>query len=435
MTMTAELNLPPVPHVPSASRSEPAEPPPRVREPERRQSEMRFEAPEALLPRAHPARVIWDVVGTLDLSLFLAQTKSVEGAAGRDVLSPRMLLTLWLFAIIKGISSAREIARRTKTDQAFRWIVGDLSVSHSRLSDFRVVHRGALETVFSDVVASLLHKGLVTLDVVAQDGMRVRASASAPSFRRYESLLECREQAELHLHAVLAEVGDPNTSTGEQAAREAGARDYQRRVEAAIETVKELQARRSPSAKPARASTTDADARVMKMADGGFRPAYNVKATTAGDKMGGPRTVIAVDVSNVGSDMNAIPPMLDQIEKQTGQLPKTLLADANHTGHAGIKNAAERGVEALIPVPSRSRKPGADADPHPAIKDWKNRMQTVEAKETYRQRAGLSELTNAHLRKNGMERFLVRGIGKVTCVALMSALALNIIAHGANLLG
>src|SRR5690349_15289197 len=107
MTMTAELNLPPVPHLPSASRSEPADPTPRVREPERRQSEMRFEAPEDLLPPAHPARVLWDVVGTLDLSPFLAQTKSVEGAAGRDVLSPRMLLTLWLFAIIKGISSAR----------------------------------------------------------------------------------------------------------------------------------------------------------------------------------------------------------------------------------------------------------------------------------------------------------------------------------------
>ena len=172
----------------------------------------------------------------------------------------------------------------------------------------------------------------------------------------------------------------------------------------------------------------------MKMADGGFRPAYNVKAATAGDKEGGPRTVIAVDVSNVGSDMNAVPPMLDQIEKRTGRLPKTLLADANHAGHAGIKNAAERGVEVLIPVPARSRTAGPHGDHDPAIEAWRSRMESAEAKQTYRQRAGLCELTNAHLRNLGMERFLVRGIGKVTCVALMSALALNLIAHATALL-
>ena len=171
------------------------------------------------------------------------------------------------------------------------------------------------------------------------------------------------------------------------------------------------------------------------MADGGFRPAYNVKTATAGDKEGGPRTVIAVSVSNVGSDMNAISPMLDQIEKQTDQLPKTLLADANHTGHAGIEDAAERGVETIIPVPERSRSSGREADRSPAITAWKSRMETPEAKQAYRQRAGLCELTNARMKSFGMERFLVRGIGKVTCVALMTALALNIVAHGAKLLG
>jgi transposase len=394
---------------------------------------MRFEAPEDLLPPTHPARVLWDVLGTLDLGPFLAETRAVEGEAGRDVLSPRMLLTLWLYGITQSISSAREIARRTKTDRAFRWIVGDLSVSHSRLSDFRVGHREALEALFSDVVGTLLHKDLASLEVAAQDGMRVRASASAPSFRMHKSLLECREQANLHLKAVLAEADDAEVTAREHAARQAAARDYQLRVEAAIETVQDLQAQRSPSARPARASTTDAQARVMKMADGGFRPAYNVQAVTAGHKEGGPRTVIAVQVTNVGSDMNAVGPMLDRIDGQTGRLPDVLLADANHAGHAGIENASERGVEVIIPVPERSKAP-ASGDPRAAIESWKKRMETPEAKAMYRQRAGLCELTNAHMRNYGMDRFLVRGIGKVSCVALMTALAMNLVSHAAKLL-
>lgn len=429
--MTAEFPFAPAAASPARKPRERAAP--RVREPERRQSEMRFEAPADLLPPTHPARVLWDLLGTLDLGAFVAETKAVEGEPGRDVLSPRMLLTLWLYGITQGIGSAREIARRTKTDRAFRWIVGDLSVSHRRLSDFRVGHRAALEALFSDVVGTLLHTGLASLDVVAQDGMRVRASASAPSFRTHESLLDCQEQAALHVKAVLAEADDPEATAREHAARQAAARDYQRRVEAAIETVQKLQAQRSPSASPARASTTDAEARVMKMADGGFRPAYNVQAVTAGHEQGGPRTVIAVQVTNVGSDMNAVGPMLDRIEGQTGQLPKVLLADANHAGHAGIENASQRGVEVIIPVPERS-KAAASGDSRPAIEAWKERMETPEVKAAYRQRAGLCELTNARMRNLGMDQFLVRGIEKVTCVALMTGLAMNLVAHATKLL-
>ena len=142
---------------------------------------------------------------TLDLSAFSAQAKAVEGRAGRDVLSTSMLLTLWLYAISNGIGSAREIARRTLSDDAFRWVVGDKKVGHAALSSFRVDHGAALEKLMTDVLGVLLHKKLLSLDRAAQDGTRVRASASAPSFRREASLLECREQAALHLKAVLAE--------------------------------------------------------------------------------------------------------------------------------------------------------------------------------------------------------------------------------------
>jgi transposase len=408
---------------------------PRVAEPQRNQVVMRFEVPEDALPPTHAARVLWNVVGTLDLSKFLEGVKAVEGNVGRKTLSPRMKLTLWLYAVKEGIGSAREIARRVKSDAAFGWIVGDLSVGHHCLSEFRVGHGEALDALMTDILSSLMHKGVLSLELTAQDGMRVRADATAPSFRRLPSLLECREQAALHLKAVLAQADDPELSKAQAVRREAAARDFQRRVEEAISTVEELQQRRKPSDRPARASTTDAEARVMKMADGGFRPAYNVQMATAGSALGGKRTIVGVRVTNLGSDMGSVSPMLQDIKCRTGTLPDKLLVDANHASHADVRAAAERGVELLAPVPARSQNPGPQADDDPAIIAWRARMETQEAKRLYRARAGLCELSNAHGRAHGLDHFLVRGLNKVTCVVLLAAITSNLLQHAATLLG
>src|SRR5438270_11692353 len=94
----------------------------RVLEPQRSQGEMRLEIPDLLVSAKHPARLIWNVLSTVDLSAFVEKCGSVEGKAGRSMLSPRMLLTLWLYAISQAIGSAREIARLTLTDSTYRWI-------------------------------------------------------------------------------------------------------------------------------------------------------------------------------------------------------------------------------------------------------------------------------------------------------------------------
>jgi transposase len=386
--------------------------------------------PEDTLPPEHRARLLWRLVQTLDLSSFTRESKSVEGRQGRAVLSVRMVLTLWLYAISMGIGSAREIERLTGSDDGFRWILGDQRVGRTKLSELRVDHGAALDPLFTDVLASLLHKGLVSLDRVAQDGTRIRASASAPSFRREASLLECREQAALHVKAVLAEADDPEASAGEKRAREAAALDYQRRVEAAIATLGKL---RGEGKEEPRASTTDADARVMKMPDGGYRPGYNVQLATAGSEMGGPRTIVGVRVTNVGSDMGSLTPMLADIEARTGRLPDKLLADANHAKHACIEHATRCGVEVLIAVPKRELHAARCASPE--VTAWRERMQTEEAKRDYRSRAGLCELSNAHFKcHRGVAQVLVRGLAKITCVALLGALASNLLAHASSLL-
>jgi transposase len=406
-----------------------------MREPERAQGVMRFEIPEQSLPEDHRARMLWRLVCTLDLSAITANAKAVEGRQGRDLLSVRMLLTLWLYAISEGIGSGREIERRLKTDPSFQWIVGTESVGRTKLNEFRVSHRAALDKIFTDVLAVLLHKGLLSLDLVAQDGTRVRASASAPSFRREASLDQCREQAQLHLKAVLAE-DDDEADRRAQKAREAKAREVEACIADAILAVKALEEHGLGGAHP-RASTTDPDARVMKMPDGGFRPGYNVQLATAGKAEGGPRTIVGVRVTNVGSDQSSITPMLDDIERRTRELPAILLADGGHATYADLKDAASRGVEALVSVPksAKKRRDEGKTPSDPVIEEWLARMDTDEAKRTLRARASLCELSNAHAKTRfAMASLLVRGLEKVTCVVLLTALTANLLAHAAAIL-
>lgn len=410
----------------------------RTLEPDRKQGIIRFEVPEAMLPPDHAARVLWDVTAKLDLSRFLDGVRSVEGQRGRSTLSPRMKLVLWLYAVSRGIGSAREIARLVKSDDGFRWIVGDLSVHHDTLSDFRARQGVALDRLMTDVLGALVHAGVLSLELVAQDGVRVRAAATAPSFRTRASLEACREQAALHVKAVLAEANDPELSSAQHARRLAAAQDFQRRVEEAIETVEKLavetEARKKSNRRTPRASTTDAEARVMKMADGGFRPAYNVQLATAGSPLGGPRTIVGVRVTNVGSDMGAVSPMLDEIERRVQQLPGRLLADANHAGHDGIRDATARGVEVLIPVPDQVDS-GKFAHADPAIAAWRERMDTEEAQRLYRARSSLCELMNAHVcRQHGVREFLVRGLAKVTTVVVLVAITSALLQHATTLL-
>ena len=141
-------------------------------------------------------------------------------------------------------------------------------------------------------------------------------------------------------------------------------------------------------------------------------------------------------MTNVGSDMASVTPMLDEIERRTQELPAVLLADANHASHDCIRDCTQRSVEATIAVPERSKSPGPNAADDEAVVAWRQRMKTERSKELYRARAGLCELPNAHLKSRlGLTHLLVRSLPKVTCVVLLAALAANLVTHASALLG
>jgi transposase len=398
---------------------------------------------EATVGAEHAVRNVWAFVERLDLSALYGEIDSVEGRAGRAAIDPQILMALWLYATVDGVGSAREIERLTEAHDAYRWICGGVNVNHHTLSDFRCARVDVLDELLSDSVAVLVNKSLVELERVAQDGMRVRASAGAASFRRRSTLEGCLEQARAQVQALKGELdADPDAGNRRRrAARERAAEECQKRLAQALEQLAEVEKQKNKKAvakkeneteeqhkkrSEPRASSTDAQARVMKMADGGFRPAYNVQWSTTVDS----QIIVGVEVNNCGSDLGQLSPMLDQVQQRYDQCPAQWLADGGFARNADIEDAHRRGITVYAPV----RRPrDLSRDPHEALPDdseaiiqWRQRMGSEVAKEIYKQRAATAECVNAIARGRGFTQFLVRGLNKVKAVALWYALAHNL---------
>jgi len=404
----------------------------RILKADRQQLQMRTYDLDATLPAEHRARLIWAFIEKLDLSRFYDKIDARGSEPGRSAIDPRILLALWLFATSEGVGSAREIDRLCERDDAYRWICGGVSVNYHRIADFRVENGKELDDLMTQVLGVLLHQGLVEdLARVAQDGMRVRASAGAASFHRQKSLEACLVGAREQVERVKreAEQPDPKRTAREQAATERAAKEREARLQAALEELPKAAASKPAKDRDdARVSATDPEARVMKMGDGGFRPAYNVQFATDTKS----RVIVGVGVTNVGSDKGQLEPMLAEIERRTGRLPREYLVDGGFTNLAAIDEADRKGVTVYAPV----QKPKLEGvDPH-ARKDtdtdrtaaWRARMGTTAAKAIYKERCATAETVNADLRiHRGLDRLSVRGGGKVLSVTLWMAITCNIL--------
>ena len=381
---------------------------------------------EALVPAGHAARLVWRFVEGLDLSRFYTVIKAREGGPGRAPIDPKILIAVWLYATIDGVGSAREVARLGETHAAYRWMRGGVGVSYHTLSDFRVAHQTALDDLLTQSIATLRHRGIVTLARVAQDGTRIRASAGAGSFRREGTLRECVREAQ-RLVARTQRQTDGGLTRAE-AAQHRAATDRLARVDAALqelEQVAAVQARQGTTRAP-RASTTDPDARVMKMADGGFRPGYNVQIAT--DMDGG--AVVGVAVTNAGDDHASFVPMMRQIQRRTGRAPTTVVVDAGVNSKDALTALAAEAITVYAPVPARkgvhdvTARCAGDSE---AVAAWRVRMATDEAKALYRQRGSVAERINADWRRHrGLTQLAVRRVAKVHTWALWFALATNL---------
>lgn len=421
---------------------QPARGTPRLRVPIRDQVEMSWASLDERLDPDSQARVVWSMVCALDLDAWLRDVKAVEHHVGRDANDPRLLVALWGFATLRGVGSARELERLCKVHLAYQWLCGGVSVNYHTLADFRSRGGEKWDDLLTQIVATLMTEGLVTMDRVAQDGMRVRADAGKSSFRRAERLEMFLEEAQRQVETLkqLAETNPDDLTRRQRAARERAARERQERIaeaarqcaELALKKQKRDEGRKEKSAE-ARASTTDPEARVMKFSDGGCRPGYNVQFAT--DVESG--VIVGVDVTNAGSDGEQMAPMLDQIEKRYETLPDEVLADGGFASLDAIESTEKRGCKVYAPVKDEAKQKEAGKNPFARkatdsdwIAAWRSRMGEEASKATYRLRAQTAEWVNALCRNRGFQAMPVRGRARCRIVATIFAITHNLIQQG-----
>lgn len=415
---------------------------PRLRRPDRSQVRLEPVCLEDRIPADHRVRMVWGVVQKLDLSRFLTPINARGSAPGRPSTDPHLLVALWLYAAIENVGSARRLGRLCEEHDAYRWLCGGVSINHHTLSDFRVQDTSALDDLLTQLVVALVDQDIVKMDRISQDSRRTRASAGRSSFRRRERLEQLREQARRRIRELKERAldEDDERSPRQRAAQDRAARERQERIDAALSVLPELEeAKTRPTGKPsrkreARVSTTDADARRMKTGSGAILPAYNLQFATDTAS----RVVVGVSVGHGGSDQSESAPLREQVQKRTGRKVKEHLMDGGYVKKELIDEAEGAGVAIYAPLPR-----GKDGEPCTAcpgdkagVKAWRERMQTAEGQAVYKERASTSETVNAELScYRGLSSLNVRGLLKVTCAALWSVLAYNVVHYGSVLAG
>jgi transposase len=436
-----EGSEPPTPRLP-ADLGPP--PPPRLRRPDREQMLMRPCSIDELIDDDHDARLVWQLVETWDLSTFLATIRARGESPGRAATDPKLLVALWLYAATQGVAGGRELARLCESSDPYRWLCGTVPVNYHLLNDFRVDHEAGLKGLLTQMLGVLIHGGLVTVSRIAQDGTRVRAGAGANSFKRRETIERALQQAQAHLEIIARQAERAEDATERRRAAEA--RAAERKVDrlnrsleelAKVEEAKAQQKAKPTKTNPPRASTTDPEARFMRMPDGGNRPAYNVQLAVDTES----RAIVGVDVTNAGSDAGLAEPMREQVQERTEGTVEQQLLDGGFVKLEDLDRAAaaEPPVTMYMPVPKPRKK---QTDPHwpkktdsAAVAEWRMRMGTPEAKAIYKERASTIETVNAELKgERGLTPFRVRGLPKVRCVTLWSVLAYNVMHFGWQML-
>ena len=398
---------------------------------------MRVMSLDELLPAEHRVRLVWAMVAEMDLGKLYARIAAVEGGSGRPAIDPALLLSVWLYATLEGVGSARSLERLCQEHLAYQWLMGGVGVNYHTLADFRVGYEAELDELLVKGVAALMESGLVQLEQTAQDGIRVRAHAGASSFRRKQTLEGHLQQAEARVQVLKTqrEAGESGqVSKRQQAAQERAARERVERVKQALQAVEAVEAKKAKNReskredKPARGSTTDGQARVMKMPDGGFRPALNGQLLVDMPS----RVIVEVTVSNE-PDQRLLEPLVEQVHKDYQRWMAEHYVDGGFRSNPATERLEQQGIQLYTPIP-RSYNKAAKQPPEvvlpsdgPGVKAWKERMVSEQAKEKYKQRAATIEWANALARNRGLQRFLVNGVHKARAVLLWFALAHNLI--------
>ena len=383
-----------------------------------------------LIPEDDPVFFLRDVLRGLDLEDF---HRAYRSAKGQPPYHPTMMVGLYLYGAMRRTYSSRRLAELCQRDVACIYLVGGASPDFHTISEFRKRFTKELPGLFLQVLLLCREAGLVRLGHVSLDGTKVRANASKHKAMSYGRMLD----KEPVLAAEIADWMEQGKRQDAEDDTEHGPNDDgwslpkemkeskrrldkiragKARLEEMVREKAEADGKDPAEAVvPERAQTnfTDPESRIMKTPDG-FQQCYNAQIVVDAES----QVIVAHEVTNSAPDSRRLPPMLKQIEENTGQYPNALTADAGYSSEANFTHLAEADVYAVVALRRYHRDEPPDADPAPtrSTDRWlhrnimRDRLTTREGKETYKLRKQTVEPVFGQIKgARGFRQFLRRG--------------------------
>lgn len=409
----------------------------------RNQFEFRTLCLEDLVPENHKARRVWDFVSSMDLSSCLLSINSSYGKSGRPAIDPRILLTLWIYTILDGNASARKLEELCINHDTYKWICGGVSASRTILAEFRSRNPSKFDDLLTKCLAVMIESDLISDTDFSQDGTRIKANAGNNSYHRKETLEELENKIADHIEVLKKEKTTSADAYEKRKAVDALRRAHEKkdRITLALKNLEEAQCEkiingtrnnRKPSKEDlenVRASTTDPEARKMKMGDSGYRIAYNIQFATGLDS----RVIYAVDAVKT-QDPGTPPRLMAQVQERLKKLNvstiKNWIADAAYSSKNDIVTVANLFPNCFYYAPPKPQKGVDPKQGHKndcdAVTKWRASIGTVFTATLYQKRCSTAEFSNMHVKNQALKDFSVRGLVKVKSMALLHAIAMNI---------
>jgi len=400
------------------------------------------------LPEDHLAYFVSDVVDQLDLSDIEAVYE--RDTRGQPPYNPRMMTKLLLYGYCTGIFSSRRIQKALVDEVPFRVLSAGNEPDFRTISDFRKIHRKALQGLFEQVLEMALNAGAMKLGRVALDGSKIKANASKHKAMSYGRMNDKERQLRKEVRELLKEADRIDSREDKLYGRDrrgdelpeelrhresrlAKIREAKRALEEKAREKAKSEGKDPESAKPAdkdQHNFTDSESRIMKGSDG-FVQAYNAQAAVEETF----QLIVGQTVTQDANDKKQIEPMVDTIEAQSGQKPEQLLADNGYCSEQNLEYLASQGIDAYIAT--GKQKHGTRPDrrrPRPLppsatlVDRMRRKLQTRSGSTIYAARKTIVEPVFGQIKQGrGFRQFLLRGVEKVQAEWALVCLTHNIL--------
>lgn len=327
---------------------------------------------EELIPQAHSARIVNEVIEKIDLEPLLKKFKG----GGTSSYHPKMLLKVLVFSYLNNIYSSRKMESAVKENIPFMWLAGMSQPDHNTINRFRSDRlKDVLKQVFKQIVLLLSEAGLVDLKEVYIDGTKIEANANRYTFVWGNSIKTSKERItkqldELWKYAQTIAAEELKDTISPEF-KKIDAEKVKQTIEKIDEALKDKPVNKKVKQKLNYAkknwpenlkkyeqqkenlngrnsySKTDKDATFMRMKDdymqnGQLKPGYNWQISTNS------QIITNYTIHHNPTDTTTLIPHIEEHKNLYGKTPGTVTADAGYGSEENYEYLEQNNVEAYV---------------------------------------------------------------------------------------